>query len=245
MSLFADLPPEAQADYRLVVRQMLQFAGSYAVPIIFGEPAWKHGEVSGATGSVLRIGSRFFVLTASHVLAGYETFTSQDPESIWQVGNFGFEPIARVIARNTRADIVVLNISEQEAHAIGASVASASHGWPPPPPAVGQHVFMSGYPKILRDISAAGKIESGPLSMFLRIDSVGEDYFCCQAEREELIDCNGDSVLPEQLDFGGWSGSPILLVTQLSYPIIGIVSEYQRSYGLLRAATLAVLPSLS
>jgi hypothetical protein len=37
---------------------------------------------------------------------------------------------------------------------------------------------------------------------------------------------------------GGWSGGPVLLLGEISYPLVGIISEYQNSLGLLRIATL-------
>jgi hypothetical protein len=245
MSRFDDLTPEEQAEYRVAAQQMLRLAGSYAVPIIFGEPAWAHRQISGATGAVLSIGPRHVVLTASHVLAGYESFISEHSAYVWQVGNFGFDPLPRVIARDMHADIVALEISSDEARGIGTTVASVPHGWPPPAVAVGQAVFTSGYPKILRDISAPGRIGSDPLSMLLRVDSIGDDYFYCQVEPQELIPFNDNAVFAAGTDLGGWSGSPILLMGPLSYPIVGIVSEFQGSFGLLRAASLSALSALN
>jgi hypothetical protein len=241
MSRFRELPPHEQATYRLVLRQMLRLAGGYAVPIMFGDPAWKEGHLSGATGFVVRTPSEHLLITASHVLAGYETFSSEHLESIWQVGNLGFDPGGRVALRNRKADVVAVRLSQAEAEKVGSSIASCPHGWPPPSPEVGDHVVMSGFPRRLRDTSRPGHIGSGPLSMFLRVDSVGDDYFYCQVEREELIDCNEEDLLPENSDFGGWSGSPILLTEDLAYPVVALVSEYQTNFGLLRAATLAAL----
>lgn len=238
MGQFKDLSSDEQAQYRLVVRQMLRLAGSYAIPIIFGDPAWKGRFTSGATGSVVQVASGFFVITASHVLAGYESFAATQSESIWQVGNLGFDPRNRIAARDASSDVVALRVTESEAMGIGGCIASDVRGWPPPAPSEGQHIFTSGYPKALRETAPPGRIGAGPLSMFLRVDSVGSNYFYCQVEREQMIDCNENDPVPGDYDFGGWSGSPILLTESLTYPLVGIVSEYQRTYGLLRGATL-------
>ena len=121
MARFADLSPEEQTEYRFVARQMLRLAGSYGMPVVFGEPVWRQGHLSGATGFVLEIGARHFVITASHVLAGYEAFASEHSEPIWQVGNCGFDPMSRVAARDRDADVVALNVTAAEAQAIGAT----------------------------------------------------------------------------------------------------------------------------
>jgi hypothetical protein len=42
------------------------------VPIIFAPPLSIGGKINGACGCVLQLGAGTFVVTASHVLAGYE-----------------------------------------------------------------------------------------------------------------------------------------------------------------------------
>lgn len=238
---FARLPPEEQARIRLAGQQMVRFAEAHAVPIIFGPPAWLGGEVSGATGCVVQVGSWFFAITASHVLEGYEARVQTDPRSIWQVGHFGFEPLSRIVRRDQNLDVVVLELSASEASSVGTCIASAPHGWPPPAPSVGQFVLVSGYPKSLREMDSRGRIGSGPISALLEVSAAGEGYFYCQFQREHLISFSEEPVPPEDTDYGGWSGGPIFLVGKVSYPLVGIVAQVQGSYELLRAATFTAI----
>jgi hypothetical protein len=39
-------------------------------------------------------------------------------------------------------------------------------------------------------------------------------------------------------EMGGWSGELVLLLGEINYPLVGIISQYQNTFGLLRIATL-------
>ena len=238
---FARLPPEEQARYRLAGQQMARFAEAHAVPIIFGPPAWFGGEVRGATGCVVQLRSQFFVITASHVLKGYESLAQDDPTAVWQVGQYRFEPVSRIAWRDHKVDVVLLELSASEASSVGTSVASAPYGWPPPAPSKGHLVLISGYPKSLRQTDSPGRVGSGAISTLLEVGPAGDSYFYCEIQRGELISFNEEPVPPEDTDYGGWSGSPVFLVRNLAYPLVGIVSEFQGSLGLLRVAALAAI----
>jgi hypothetical protein len=43
------------------------------------------------------------------------------------------------------------------------------------------------------------------------------------------------------MDMGGLSGGPMLLVGGITYPLVGVISEYHVSYELLRIATLEIV----
>ncbi len=238
---FAQLPPEEQTRYRIVGQQMVQFAETHAVPIIFGSPAWRCGKISGATGCIIQLGSRFFVITASHVLEGYEAWIQDEVGSVWQVGHLGFEPHSRIVWRDKQLDVVMLELSAKEASSVGTGIVSAPHGWPPPLPSTGQLVLISGYPKLLRQTDSPGRIGSGAISSLLVVRTVGDGYFYCQLQHEDIISFSREPVPPADTDYGGWSGGPVFLVGQLSYPLVGIVSQFQGGYGLLRAASFTAI----
>ena len=69
---FEQLSDENKARYLAINRQMVRLARDYAVPIIFAPPPSVGGKINGASGCVVQLASGLFVVTASHVLAGYE-----------------------------------------------------------------------------------------------------------------------------------------------------------------------------
>ena len=223
---FRRLSAEEQARYLAINRQMVAFARDRAVPIIFAPPVSVGGKINGASGCVIQLGPHAFVVTASHVLSGYEERVQAGEVLNWQVGNLApFDPLPRVAWRNKERDIVLLEIGKDEAHNIGPCTISALGVWPPPIPKVGQLVLVGGYPKSLREEALApGWIGAGPYSAIFRVTLAGETNFKCAIERGDLISFDGP--LPVSgTDMGGLSGGPVLPVDPLSYPLVGIVTD--------------------
>jgi hypothetical protein len=237
---FGQLSVDEKARYRDICRQMVRLAQSYAVPIIFAPPPRVGGEINGATGFVLLLSSGYFVVTASHVLKGYEQRLLSGEKLNWQVGRLPpFDPLPRIESRDDTKDTLLLRLSADEARQVGSRVASASTGWSPRTPDVGQLVLVAGYPKVLREEERdQGSIGLDPLSAMFSVTRTGDGYFICQIERKNLVTFNDEAPLPdEKMDMGGLSGGPALLVGE-TYPVIGVISEYQMDFGLLRIATL-------
>jgi hypothetical protein len=145
----------------------------------------------------------------------------------WQVGNLPpFEPLSRVAWRDDERDIVLLRISENEASNIGPCTVSAPPKWPPCLPQEGQFVLVAGYPKVLREEDpSSGRIGSGPWSGVFRVTAVGEGYCKCHIERKDLISFNGGPLPEPGTEMGGLSGGPVLLVGNLSYPLVGVITD--------------------
>jgi hypothetical protein len=236
---FDDLPTHEQERYRIAGQQMVRLAQSYAVPILYAPPPRIKGHINGATGTVVQLGSGFYIVTASHVLEGYENRLSSGEQQLnWQVGHLPpFDPRARVAFRDRAKDTLLLRLLEDEARRIGSCIMSSTE-WPPPPPEAGQLVLVSGYPKVLREIGPY-TVGAGPLSAMFRVTTTGDGYFYCQIERNNLVSFNEGSPLPDaSMDMGGLSGGPALLVAKMTYPLVGIISEYHHGLELLRIATL-------
>ena len=206
---------------------MVRLARDYAVPIIFAPPPSVGGKINGASGCVLQLGSGIFVVTASHVLAGYEKRVGEGERLNWQVGNLPpFDPLARIEWRGPEKDIVLLRISENEARNIGPCRISTPRRWPVHPPKEGQVVGVAGYPKGLREENpSAGWIGSGPYSAIFRVTIAEANRGKCLIERKDLIGFD-EGRLPEPgADIGGLSGGPVLLVDTLDFPLVGIVTD--------------------
>jgi hypothetical protein len=224
---FQRLSAEAQAQYIAVSQQLANLARDRAVPIIFAPPPSIGGKMNGASGCVLRLGARTFVVTASHVLAGYEKRIQSGEVLNWQVGKLPpFDPLSRVAWRDAERDIVLLSISENEARNIGPCTISEPPKWPPCLPQEGQFVLVAGYPKALREEDVSlDWIGSGPYSGVFRVTAVGEGHCKCHIERKDLISFNGGSLPEPGTQMGGLSGGPVLLVGNLSYPLVGVITD--------------------
>jgi hypothetical protein len=238
---FNALSDQEQARYRKVARSVVQHVQRYAVPLCFAPPLSIGGKVNGATGCVLHLESAgWFMVTANHVLSEYEMRRTGERLN-WQFGHLPpFDPIPRIAWRDAARDIVLLQLSEQEVAVACDSTSltfSAVAGWPPVAPAVGQVVVMAGFPKILREVGST-QIEAGPYAAMFRVTSIGDGYFYCQIEQKELISFGEEPLPPPAGDLGGLSGGPVAMMTNLAYPLIGIVTEHLQQYKILRIATL-------
>ena len=74
--------------------------------------------------------------------------------------------------------------------------------------------------------------------MILRVTAANDRQVTCQIEQNDLVSFDANPVPDAGIDLGGWSGAPALLVGGLSYPLIGVVSEYHAAWQLLRIWTL-------
>lgn len=227
---FSQLSTQEQVRYRKAALQMVRLAQQCAIPIIFAPPLSCGGALSGATGCLLELNERCFFVTASHVLLGYEERRQSGEALNWQVGALPpFDPLCRISWRDHGKDLVFLELSASEANvacADSSRIVTASAGWPPPCPRVGQLVFASGYPKVLREVAPSGRIGAGPYSAMFRVTTVGSGYFYCQIEPRELISFNEMTLPPPDTDFGGLSGGPVLLDLGIVYPLIGLITEH-------------------
>lgn len=167
----------------------------------------------------------------------------------WQVGGLPpFDPLPRIAFRDRGADVLLLGISTQEADLLlqGSQLLShsvtASMGWPPPRPQENDLVLVSGFPAVNREIDrTSATIRAGALSAMFRVTTVGYGYCMCQIVHKELVSCEGP--LPEPgTEMGGLSGGPVLLVSELSYPLVGIITDQCQiafaDFEALRIATL-------
>ena len=235
---FNMLSAQQRANFRTACRQMIRLTEGTAAPVIFGPPPRIGGEVNSATACVLRLRSGCFVVTAAHVLTGYEERVDSGEELVWQVGRLPFDPLSRVAWRDESTDTVLLALADEEASRVGSSILSPSTGWPPPAPRIGQLLVISGYPKVARVSQSVGSIGSGSVSVILRVTATSDCSVTCQIEQEDLVSFDENPVPDVDIDLGGWSGAPALVVGNLSYPLIGVVCEYQSSWQLLRIGTL-------
>jgi len=245
---FGSLTIAAQSAYRELLHHLVRLAQACSVPIFIAPPLSLGGDVNGASGAVLNLKADTFLITAEHVLAAYENRLKVERVN-WQVGSMPpFDPVPRVAYRDRLSDIVLLRLSADEATRLlqGAQLeshsVSDSMGWPPPPVQPGQLVLVSGFPAVNREMDRpSGEIRAGALSAMFRVTTVGYGYCMCQIVYKELVSAAGP--LPEPgTAMGGLSGGPVLLVADLSYPLVGIITDQcpmtYADFEALRIATL-------
>jgi len=225
--------------------EMVRFAQQHATAVMIAPPPSHGGKLNTASGTVLQLNSRYFFVTAAHVLAEYEIRVRQDPQLRWQVGAVVFDPLERVVFRNDQADLLLLRLMTAEAPMTQVAIASAVAGWPPPPPQPGDFVLVSGYPAIDRERRGNKEILFHALSAMFQVTTSGPGYFVCQWQRQYFASFEGPGVPPKGRSLGGISGGPVFRVSKLSYPLVGVVSQFEHEFELLRVATMDILPSLS
>ena len=263
MSSLVKLPMVEQERYLTASRHMTLFARDHSIPIAFAPPLKTFvgrigtftlpltlGKIDGATGCMLQLQSGVFLVTAEHVLEEYERRLSQGEVLNWQVGRLPpFDPLPRVAWRgnckykSSGKDVVFLRMSDREAREACAgrtNILSASAGWPPPAPQVGQAVLFAGYPNELREIDS-GILKPGSFSALLRVTtSTGDGSFKCRFEYAELFSFDNQPLPLEQIhaNLGGMSGGPVFSVGNISYPFAGVIS--QRCGGFRDSDTIVI-----
>lgn len=250
---FNKLPGEEQKRYLTASRQMTKLARDHAIPITFAPPVKTFaipleggrigtvtlprslGKVESATGCVLQLQSEYFIVTAEHVLEEYENRLGDGELLNWQVGRLPpIDPLSRIAWRGSSKhrpkDVVFLRISEQEAKeacADGTHIISATSDWPTLAPQEGQTVLLAGYPSQLREV-VNGIIMPGSLSALFRVTtSTGDGTFKCRFEYAELISFDEQPLPLKDLrtNVGGISGGPVFSVGNISYPLVGVISQ--------------------
>jgi hypothetical protein len=131
--------------YRLIMRELMNFAQGHAISMCFAPPLVTAavplptgpvavklpltlGKVDGASGCVLQLQSGYFFVTAEHILAEYENRIREGERLNWQVGKLSpFDPISRIAWRDKTdayerslmpyrpTDIVLLRLTKLEA----------------------------------------------------------------------------------------------------------------------------------
>ena len=96
---FQQLPADAQARHIGISQHLTRLARDHAVPIVFAPPPSIGGKINSAS-CVLQLDAGTFVVTASHVLIGYEERIRSGEVLHWLVGNLPpFDPLQRVAWR--------------------------------------------------------------------------------------------------------------------------------------------------
>jgi hypothetical protein len=222
--------------------EMVKFAQKHATAIMIAPPPSQYGKLNTASGAILQVEGSYFLVTAAHVLAEYEARFQRDQRVKWQVGAVVFDPSERLAFRDDPSDVALFRLMMTEAPMTQVHISSAVAGWPPPHPSPGDFVIVSGYPAVDRQREGEKQILFNALSALFQVTTTGPGYFVCQWEREYMASFEGPGIPPQGMSLGGISGGPVFHVGSLAYPLVGIVSQFQHDFELLRIATLDTVP---
>jgi hypothetical protein len=183
-----------------------------------------------------------YLVTAEHVLAKTEELLAENPSVVWQAADLIFDPRDRIAVRDATNDVALLELREGEAAQAGRLGCSTA-GWPPPTPHPGDFILVSGYPAVIREQPTHRQVRFWALSALLEVTTTGEFHLVPQWERENMTRFGGEGpgVPPPGIELGGMSGGPVLLVRQLSYPLVGVVTDFHSGRELMRFARLSAV----
>jgi len=215
-------------------RSELEFATSICAPIY-----WIVRELDGqisvrnGTAFFLDAGSGPFAVTAAHVLSGLEVDQRSRDVIAVQLGRdlkLDFSGQHAVIDRNIDIDIATFCISENEIASISKVILTGRQDrWPPAPPQLNCGVYFSGFPEAERLVLSQNEISFGAMPGMGVASSVSVRDVCTHFDRNQWIDALGVGLPPENYDFGGLSGGPLLTVIERnglrSWALTGVIYE--------------------
>ena len=199
----------------------LEFVGGIVAPL-FWVLNRDDGKQMVKSGSVffLDTGARLFAVTAAHVV----TECLNDSKSSQFVGamigaNWGpalpMRLDDRMIDSNQDVDIATFRVTAEEVKNLKREpVSGFQRTWPPPPARVGHGVTLCGFPGKARRWLVPGQLSFGCIPIACIVTNSHAACISVQLERDCLLRVLGDSDLPEDYDFGGISGGPVLAIVE-------------------------------
>ena len=172
-------------------------------------------------------------VTANHVLEGYKEAQAVEGTGKLMLAGQGrpltIDWAARVIDADAAIDIATFRVTQAEVAALGKTVLVGSLGvWPPPPPVEGSGILHCGYPGAGTRAGSMGEITFGAAVASGLATSVSETDVSTMLERANLVPVLGRGVPPENFDFGGISGGPMLTLvpgTPVGVALAGVVHQ--------------------
>lgn len=176
--------------------------------------------VKGGSLFFLDAGEGVFAVTAAHVIV--ECFNdSKSPMFVQSmIGSSGGVSLPiylgdRIIDAHEGIDVATFRVSRKEVQYTGrVPLTGYQKKWPPRLAEVGCGVTYCGYPGNGRLWLARRKISFGCVTMAGIATIARETCISIQIEREKLMRVLGNEDMPENFDFGGMSGGPVLAIVQ-------------------------------
>ena len=235
-----DLPPIRDEQHARAImagglgRAELEFATSITAPLywIIREAPDRY-RVRNGSAFFLDAGEGVFAVTAQHVIEGLRRDSAAGNVVAVQLGlDLPLDLAGRhvIIAEHSGIDIATFRITEGEIAALGKTKLTGwQTAWPPGPPQQDRGVYYCGFPGIGTIWLSPREISFGAAPGGGIASSISEKDVSSMIEREHLIAVLGDGIPPENFDFGGMSGGPMLMVIETkvfrSWSLAGVIYE--------------------
>lgn len=188
----------------------------YAIPIAFGRrPHPKEtADINAATSAVVDLGDTPFVLTAAHVM---ETALARllEPRFHIVLGPLELQLDPNGVELDQRRDLATARLTSEQRDALQADglYIIRPPAWPPPTPAPGTAVVMSGYPGPWRLQVAWDELDFRSFVMLALVQEVRDDEFVCHLDPAYIVETRAvTSEEPPEVALPGLSGSPAFIV---------------------------------
>jgi hypothetical protein len=216
-------------------RAELEFVTSLCTPLY-----WAIRTTDGKAGS--RNGTSFFLdagqgpigVTCAHVIDGWVTSQAGEDAGPLRLGGNGKSLVLdwneRAIDIDTTIDIATFKVEAKEVEWLGKTVLTGYQKvWPPAPPLANCGVYYCGYPGVGTRHPSNDEVVFGAVPGSGVVSSLSERDVSTVIEREHLMPVLGGGLPPENFDFGGMSGGPMLMVIQehgfRSWALAGVIYQ--------------------
>lgn len=179
----------------------------------------------------LDAGKGVFGVTANHVLEAWRSDCQSKKVVALQLAGMPFDPEGKhaIIDAHRGIDIATFRITADEVRSIGkTTLTGTQRAWPPPPPQQDKGVYYAGFPGVEKQWVSPRDVSFGIAPGGGVASSVSERDVSSLIEREHIIPVLGGGVPPENFDFRGISGGPMLYVVEgvlRSWALAGVIYE--------------------
>jgi hypothetical protein len=194
----------------------LELAGSYPSPLIWTVDGGN--SLKGGTVFFLDTGEAVFAVTAAHVVVEFFA-DSKMPNVHATIAAHGKSPLPiplgdRIIDASAEIDIATFRVFPNELQYFNRSLLKGHvREWPQKLAEINGPATYCGFPGVGRR-PVAGGVSFGAVPMGGIVTSSHETMISIQIEREELVRLLGDYDMPENFNFGGMSGGPLIAIVQ-------------------------------
>jgi hypothetical protein len=199
----------------------LEFVASVTAPIFWMLRDSNGGErIKNGSVFFLDAGEGLFAVTAAHVIKECMDDTKSPMFVQCVIGSNGGRCVPihlgdRIIDAHDGIDIATLRITLEELKHIGCTALTGyQKTWPPRLPEIERGITYCGFPGNGRMLLAPRRISFGCMPMAGIVTSAHETCISVQIERDQLIRVLGNDDFPENFDFGGISGGPLIAIVQ-------------------------------
>jgi hypothetical protein len=223
--------PDAQGsepDYAEAARIMsgglgrfeLELATSFAMPLYWIYRYGQRFRVRNGTAFFLDTGQAIFAVTARHVLEQMRCDQRDYGLLATQIStgpgvSIDFNGQNQIIDENEAIDIATFRTNADQIKRSGKTILKGLQtAWPPGPPRVGRGIYYSGYPEVETLWQAVDEVNFGAAPASGVATSVNEHTISSQIARERLIAVLPGGIPPENYNFSGMSGGPMLTVIE-------------------------------